>query len=121
MVAAGLASKTFQQTLLANPALAIGAGIALAVASQIVISSMKAPAFEQGGLVFGETLAIVGEGRGTSSSNPEVIAPLDKLADFIMPGSESGAGGQYEFIIRGETLRAVKVRNETFRKFGSGQ
>ena len=32
-----------------------------------------------GGLATGPTLALVGEGAGTSISNPEVIAPLDQL------------------------------------------
>ena len=38
--------------------------------------------------MFGDTLARVGEGSGTSRSNPEVIAPLDKLKQFIGGGTQ---------------------------------
>ncbi len=39
-----------------------------------------------GGLVTGPTMALVGEGMGTSASNPEVVAPLDKLKGMINGG-----------------------------------
>ena len=39
--------------------------------------------FAAGGLVTGPVSALVGEGHGTSRSNPEVIAPLDKLKSFF--------------------------------------
>ena len=34
-------------------------------------------------MVTGATMALVGEGSGTSISNPEVIAPLDKLKNYM--------------------------------------
>lgn len=40
------------------------------------------PAFAKGGLVYGDTLAQVGE-YANAKSNPEVIAPLDKLQSII--------------------------------------
>ena len=43
---------------------------------------------QHGGLVTGPTTALIGEGAGTSISNPEVVAPLDKLKQFM------GGGGQ---------------------------
>jgi hypothetical protein len=50
--------------------------------------------FASGGLVTGPVQALVGEGSGTSKSNPEVISPLDKLrgffADMISPGGSFG-------------------------------
>ena len=48
--------------------------------------------FAEGGMVTGATLAMVGEGPGTSLSNPEVIAPLDKLQGMI----GNAGGGQVE-------------------------
>ena len=41
---------------------------------------------QHGGLATGPTLALVGEGSGTSMANPEVIAPLDKLKQYIGGG-----------------------------------
>ena len=40
------------------------------------------PQFEAGGIVSGPTLAMVGEYSG-ASTNPEVIAPLDKLQSMM--------------------------------------
>ncbi len=46
-----------------------------------------------GGLVTGPVSALVGEGAGTNRSNPEVIAPLDKLKNFFASmTSGRGAG-----------------------------
>jgi hypothetical protein len=39
--------------------------------------------FASGGLVTGPTLSLIGEGRGTSSTNPEVVAPLDRLRGML--------------------------------------
>ena len=41
---------------------------------------------QSGGLVTGPTMALVGEGAGTTASNPEVVAPLDKLKGMINGG-----------------------------------
>ena len=72
-----------------NPFAAVAMGILGAV--QIgVVQSQPVPAFAQGGLVTGATMGLVGEGRGTTMSNPEVIAPLDKLKSML---GDSGGGG----------------------------
>lgn len=47
-----------------------------------------------GGVVFGKTAALIGEGRGTNRSNPEVVAPLDKLKDLL-----GGVGGGYQLSV----------------------
>ena len=46
-----------------------------------------------GGLVTGPTMALVGEGSGTTASNPEVVAPLDKLRGLL---NEKGSSQQVE-------------------------
>lgn len=72
--------------------------------------------FQNGGLVTGPTLGLVGEGPGTSMSNPEVIAPLDKLKSMI---GESGGGNVEVFgTIKGSDIllssdRAKNNRNRT--------
>jgi len=89
-----------------------GAGIvAAATAAQGIISS-----FAAGGLVFGETLSLVGEGAGTSRSNPEVIAPLDKLMGFMQP-QETDTDNRLVTEISGENLRLVLERTNKARRF----
>jgi len=72
--------------------------------------------FANGGLVTGPTLGLVGEGPGTTMSNPEVIAPLDKLKSMI---GESGGGNVQVFgTIKGSDIllssdRAKNNRNRT--------
>jgi hypothetical protein len=69
-----------------------------------------------GGLATGPTVAMVGEGPGTTMSNPEVIAPLDKLKSMI---GESGGGNVQVFgTIKGADIllssdRAKNNRNRT--------
>lgn len=63
-----------------------------------MVSAVKAlPAFANGGIVSGPTVGLIGEYAG-ASSNPEVIAPLDKLRGMLNP-----AGAP---VIVGGTLRA---------------
>ena len=52
------------------------------------------PPFAEGGLVSGATLGMVGEGRGTSMVNPEVIAPLDKLQGMLNQGGSTQVFGR---------------------------
>ena len=79
-------------TALSNPAIAIApymipiiAGAAAGLARTAF--NTLVPEFSQGGLVTGPSLGLVGEGPGTSASNPEVIAPLDKLKGMMGGGS----------------------------------
>lgn len=93
-------------------AVAVGLGIA-AVAIGQLIKNAKPEGFAQGGLVFGPTLGLVGEGSGTRRSNPEVIAPLDKLKGMI--------GGQTQLvvlktIISGNNLALVDARTSRSQK-----
>jgi len=94
LVATALASEAFQKLVLTNPAAAAAAGIALIAGATIVRNSLKqgpeVKAFAEGGIVSGPTLGLVGEYPG-ASSNPEVIAPLDKLKGMLnMNNNNSG-------------------------------
>ncbi|MBP93393.1 MAG: phage tail tape measure protein [Flavobacteriaceae bacterium] len=51
-------------------------------------NAMKILGLQEGGIVSGPTTALIGEGAGTSISNPEVVAPLDKLKQY-MGGSQN--------------------------------
>ena len=97
-------SKTLGETgFLGIPLAAIVGGLAAVQTATIAASPI--PAFAQGGLVTGATMGLVGEGRGTTMSNPEVIAPLDKLKGML------GDSGQQSYIpnvtISGDDLLIV--------------
>jgi hypothetical protein len=53
---------------------------------------MGIPQMAEGGLFTGSSLAMVGEGAGTSLSNPEVVAPLDKLQSMMGGGHVTVTG-----------------------------
>ena len=61
-----------------------GTGVTLSKAFSAAKTSILGLA--KGGLVTGPTMALVGEGAGTTASNPEVVAPLDKLKGMINGG-----------------------------------
>ena len=74
------------------------------------------PKMASGGLFTGASLAMVGEGPGTSSINPEVVAPLDKLRNMIGGGNVNVTG-----TIRGRDLLLSEERSaySRRRRFGN--
>ena len=55
-------------------------------------AGMGVPQMADGGMFTGASLAMVGEGAGTSAINPEVVAPLDKLRDMMGGGNVTVTG-----------------------------
>jgi hypothetical protein len=101
-----------------NPALLIGGGIALVALGAAMKNMMGSPVgFADGGLVTGSVFANIGEGIGTNSANPEVIAPLDKLKNFINPSGGGMGGGDVQFRIEGNTLVGILNRQTKTAKF----
>lgn len=93
---------------LAAPALgALAAGMAKTAFNSLV------PAFANGGLVYGDTLARVGEYPG-ASNNPEVIAPLSKLKNMLQP---AGIAGDVRFVIEGDKLVGILERKNNDRRY----
>ena len=105
----------------ANPLMGLAAGVtavALGTAIKAMSSKVKSggfTAFANGGIVSSPTLGLVGEYAG-ARSNPEVIAPLDKLKSLLgdTGGNSVQVGG--EFKLRGDDLyvsleRTKKRRN----------
>ena len=89
MIAYGVAKMALDTAFSTlNPVLAVAAGVALVATASLVRNTEigGAKAFADGGIVSGPTLGLVGEYPG-ASSNPEVIAPLDKLKGMLMPMS----------------------------------
>lgn len=70
-----IALGTFAKSALSNVASGSGGG--------------KPRAFADGGIVYGPTNALIGEYAG-ARSNPEVVAPLDKLKSLLQPVDSGG-------------------------------
>ena len=118
-IAAGIAAAQFYANLIANPFAAVAAGVALVAASGIIkalgskLANNEVPQMAEGGLFTGASLAMVGEGPGTSAINPEVVAPLDKLQNMMGGGNMTVTGK-----IRGSDIllsneRSLLDRNRT--------
>ena len=86
----------------------VAGGIALIAAASALPGILG---FAEGGLVTGPTLGMIGEGIGTSRSNPEVVAPLDKLMGMM------GGGGSERLVatVTGEQIQFVLDRNNKRR------
>ena len=108
------------QTAFANPTEALIAGIALVAIGAAIKSSMKkgpsVQAFAEGGIVSGPTLGLMGE-YPNARSNPEVIAPLDKLRGMLKSGDNS-SGFIASTIIQGRDLAIVLERYNKDSKRG---
>lgn len=89
-----------------------GAGIAAGFIGMMqgIVGSVAVTPFANGGLLYGPTLALMGEYAG-AKSNPEVVAPLDKLKSLI---GDSGAvaGVRMKGRVRGRDI-VMAIANET--------
>lgn len=83
----------------------VGAIMAVAAVASVIAALSSLPKFANGGLVYGPTLGLMGE-YGGASSNPEVIAPLDKLRSLI-GGNEGGGTAEVKFRIEGRELVGI--------------
>jgi hypothetical protein len=79
----------------AGIALAAGAGALAGALFNKLLAARKIPAWAEGGVLTGPSLVLAGEYPG-ASSNPEVIAPLDKLQG-MMGGQVVVVGGNVRF------------------------
>lgn len=81
-------------------------------------SLLSVKPFAKGGLAFGPTLGLVGEGKNINRSNPEVISPLSDLKKFI-GGGQTAPAYLPVHEISGDTLRLwYKRANDSGRMFG---
>ena len=136
-ISIGIAMKAIKMSF-KNPATAIAAGIALIAIGTMIKSvvpgivqgkgkggggggggqagprSGAVAAFANGGIVSGPTLGLMGEYAG-AKSNPEVIAPLDRLKNMIgdRQAQQVNVGG--EFRLQGQDLVVALQRAEKQR------
>jgi len=92
LIAYAISIEKFQ-TAFTDWRAALVAGIALVAIGGAIKNSMKqgpsVTAFAEGGIVSGPTLGLMGE-YPNARSNPEVIAPLDKLKGMLKTNDSSG-------------------------------
>jgi hypothetical protein len=96
--------------------LALAAGVAAVAAGSFLKAKLgkdKTQKFANGGIISGPTMGLMGEYPG-AASNPEVVAPLDKLQSLF-----GGSGGTLETRISGNDLvilmnKANRNNNNTF-------
>lgn len=82
----------------------VGPILAIAAVAAVLASLASLPKFADGGLVYGPTLGLMGEYSG-AKSNPEVIAPLNKLRAII--GEGGGGKSEVKFRIEGRELVGI--------------
>lgn len=93
-----------------NPWVALAAGVAAIAAGAAFVALAKKPIkLAKGGLAYGPTLAVVGDNPG-ATNDPEVVAPLSKLRNF-MGGQKLELVGDVAFELHGDTMRALLDRN----------
>ena len=92
----------------------VGVGLGAAAVATMLATMFSLPKYAQGGIAYGPTVGMFGE-YANASTNPEVVAPLDRLRTLIQP--QGNLGGEVEFRIDGRTLRGVlnKVDNHNSR------
>ena len=91
----------------------VGPILAIAAVAAVLASLASLPKFADGGLVYGPTLGLMGEYRG-ASSNPEVIAPLNKLRALI--GEGGGGKSEVKFRIEGRELVGILNKQNNIYK-----
>lgn len=120
LISYAIAMEAFKTTF-ANPYAAIAAGAAL-IATGAIIKGLIAKQQEglkgmaDGGIVTGPTPVLVGEYPG-ARSNPEVIAPLDKLSALIGGGNTVNVQGRLmgaDILISSERYSKQRTRVRGF-------
>lgn len=113
LIAAGIAGIALK-SVFANPWASLAAGVALVATVSVAKSKLQNVAnFANGGIVSGETFARVGEYAG-ANSNPEVIAPLNKLKQLLPKPETSPMGGEVRFEIDGMALVGILKKHYKF-------
>lgn len=87
---------------------AIPVGMIAIAAGQVMLNKAQTIKLAQGGLAYGPTLAVVGDNPG-AAHDPEVVAPLSKLRQY-MGGMQLELVGGVQFELHGDAVRAILNR-----------
>jgi len=87
---------------------AIPVGMVAIAAGQLMLNKAQTIKLAQGGLAYGPTLAVVGDNPG-ATTDPEVVAPLSKLRQY-MGGMQLELVGGVQFELHGDAVRAILNR-----------
>lgn len=84
----------------------VGWAMAVSAIAAIIAAATNIPKLKDGGIAYGNSIVNVGEYAG-ASSNPEIIAPLSKLKEYISPKESNSIAGDVTFKIRGQELVGI--------------
>lgn len=93
----------------------VGPILAVAAVTSVLAALAAIPKFAAGGIAYGPTLGLFGEYAG-AASNPEVVAPLDRLRALLDIDGAAGDNGRVEFRIKGRALEGVLSREQNRRR-----
>ena len=112
LIAYAVTMKAVQEALknvFKNPWITLAAGVAaIAAGTALAKVAQKPIKLATGGLAYGPTLAVVGDNPG-AAADPEVVAPLSKLRNYI-GGQKLELVGDISFELSGDSLKAVLNR-----------
>lgn len=89
----------------------VGIAMGVAAVAAIVAAMISLPKFAKGGIAFGPTLGVFGEYSG-AANNPEVVAPLSRLKEFIQP--QPFGDGRLTARVKGRDLEFVYEQRKQF-------
>lgn len=101
----GLAASKTAAAYASIPFAGVGLATAQTTALNAMVVAAAIPKFANGTLAYGPTLGMFGE-YANAATNPEVVAPLDKLRTIINDGNGGGTG-KVELKIKGRSLTGV--------------
>lgn len=84
----------------------VGWAMAVSAIAAIIAAATNIPKLKNGGIAFGNSIVNVGE-YADARSNPEIIAPLSKLKEYISPKESNTIAGDVTFKIRGQELVGI--------------
>lgn len=88
----------------------VGIALGAAAVAAMIATMLSVPKFAKGGIAYGPTLGLFGEYSG-ASTNPEVVAPLDRLQALLNVNTGTG---RVEFKIDHRQLRGILKKSDTY-------